>query len=179
MTHTHIGEGEAVDLAWSENPSADVGTRLAGCSECAEQVAALRASRALLAEDEIPDPGDVFWRAQLKKTLGRIGEDAERRRRRAWVLWPLAAAATMALTVPAGIVWQRWSQRAVAVEAWAPLPAVEDDHGFALLAEVVPGDDDAVAEEPALASAEGFEEMTVEEQRAVLETLRIEVGRKS
>jgi hypothetical protein len=126
----------------------------------------------------VPDPEEVFWRAHLARTMARINEDVHARRRRAWVVWPLAFATTLALAALM-IIYPRPEHRASPLAAWAPLPAAEDDAGYGLIAELVPAAEEAGVEETAMTSWDGFYDLTADEQRSMLDALRTEMGRES
>ena len=182
MTNGHLTEAAAVDAAWGENGSPETAAHLAECSPCAERVAILRAGRALVEGDAPPDPGQVFWRAQLTRTMARIEEDARARRkaRKVRAVWSLAAAATLLLSTMIVLRGtQQTPQAASPLAAWAPLVAEEEDPGFALVAELVPVAEEISPEENTLSSTVVLDELTAEEQRTLVEALRAELGRES
>jgi len=181
MSTGHLTEAQAVDAAWGESGSPGTGAHLAGCSLCAERVAAIRAGRALCAEDERPDPGEVFWRAQLRRTMARIEDDAfvRRRKRKARALWSLAAAATLLLATTIVIRGTYAPPVAAPLPAWTPLAAEDEDPGFGLVAELVPAAEEVSPEDEVSASAIAVEELTAEEQRTLMDALRAELGRES
>jgi hypothetical protein len=181
MKTGHLTEAETVDAAWGESGSPETGAHLAGCSLCAERVAAIRAAGALVEEDEQPDPGEVFWRAQLTRTMARIEDDARARRRtrKARAIWSLAAAATLLLATTIAIRGTYAPRVASPLPAWAPLAAEEEDPGFGLVAELVPAAEEISPEDEMSASAIAVEELTAEEQRTLMDALRVELGRES
>jgi hypothetical protein len=178
MTSAHLTEAETLDLAWGEALEASRLAHVAECSRCADCVAETRQGRALVEQDVVPDPDEVFWRAHLARTMARINEDVHARRLRAWVVWPLAFATTLALTTLM-IMYPRPDHRPSPLAAWAPLPAVEDDLGYGLIAELVPAAEEAGVEGPAVTSWDGFDDLTADEQRSMLDALRTEMGRES
>lgn len=182
MKTVHLTEAAAVDAAWGESGSPEAARHLVECSLCAERVAALRSGRALVEGDAPPDPGEVFWRAQLTRTMGRIEEDARARRRagRTRAVWSLAAAATLLLTTVIVLrgTWQP-PRAASPLPAWAPLVAEEEDPGFALVAELVPVAEEISPEENTLSTTVALDELTAEEQRSLVDDLRAELGRES
>ncbi len=184
MKRVHLTEIEAVDLAWGEPLPASKLAHAAECLRCAERVAATRQGRVLVEQEAVPERDEVFWQAQLARTMARVDEHVEARRRRAWIAWPLAFASTAALAAAVVIVHSRVEPlrpTPAPLAAWAPLPPAEEDSGYGLVSELVPAAEEAAADEPVAMSSswEGFYDLTPDEQRSMLEALETELGRDS
>jgi hypothetical protein len=180
MKTRHVSEVEAIDIALGERGSSAMAAHVADCPQCAERVAAVRAARDLVDEDEVPDPGDLFWRTQLSRIMAHVEDEARvrERHRRLRVVWSFAAAALVLLTTPLVLRWQQPPAPPPLLAAWEPLGPAEDDPGFALVSEVVPAMDETAQEEVAPASSATVDDLTADEQRSLLESLRAELGRQ-
>ena len=181
MKTKHVSESEAVDIALGESGLSAMKDHVADCPQCAERVAAVRAAHELVADDEVPDPGDFFWQTQLTRIRARVEDEARGREkhRRLMVVWSFAVAALLLVTTTF-VIRGRQPERVVPpLAAWEPLAPAEDDPGFALVSAVVPEVDETVQEEVAPASAITVDDLTADEQRSLLESLRAELGRQS
>jgi hypothetical protein len=181
VTQVHLSETALIDVALGESTANDDAAHLADCAECAERVETARQGWRWASEAELAEPGEVFWRglrAGIARSVDEAARSARLRRGRVRVVWSLAAAATVVVSVAAWSVYRSTapvSSRAQA--AWVPLAATEEDAGFALVSEVVPalGDDG----QSWAGCGACLEELTDDERRDVIDTLRSELGGKS
>ena len=146
---------------------------LESCLACASRVEEGRRGLALAGDAEVPEPSPLYWEA-FRRSVGRRieAERTGRSWRRTW-LPVLAAAAGLALVVPALRGPERTpAPPAVVLAAWSALPPAEEDDGLAVLEGLALADADLPVVEGQRSVAEALAALSDEEARAVRDALR-------
>lgn len=141
------------------------------CPACASRVEEARSGLDLAREADVPEPSPLYWEAFRRSVERRIVAEAERRGwRRTW-LPVFAAAAALALIVPALRGPGRPSP-APALPAWSALPPADEDTALAVLEGVALADADLPVVEGDRGVAEELARLSDEEAWAVRDALR-------
>jgi hypothetical protein len=170
----HPSEEVLLELGLGEGDAESRG-HLRQCGECAERVARLEGTQALLREAEVPDPSPLYWESLRRNVAARIA--AEPPPARGWRVWfwrPALGALALAVALGGGLALEG-PQREAPLEhrlpAWSALPPAAEDVALVAL-------DGALAsgEEPVLGGCEGLAgclaSLTDEETLALADELR-------
>ncbi len=152
----HLSESDLVDLLDARADAARE-AHLASCPSCAARLESLRATVALVASDESPEPSPLFWERLSSRVQATVRAEAEAGRQwRTW-RWAFAAAPALVVLFALALVWQPAPTSAPAqrgASARAGMPAA----GTAETGPVVPPDDEVTWELVALLSGSPGEE---------------------
>ena len=146
---------------------------LESCLSCASRVEEARRGLALANDADMPEPSPLYWDA-FRRSVERLIE-AERRGRSWRRIWlpVLAAAAGLAVIVPALRGPARKPPPPVVVlAAWSALPPAEEDAGLAVLEGLALADADLPVVEGQRSMAEALAGLSDEEAREVRDVLR-------
>ncbi|MFO0582650.1 MAG: zf-HC2 domain-containing protein [Anaeromyxobacter sp.] len=115
-----------VDGELTENRAADLRAHAAGCTACTRELAG---AEALVSRLAAPDP-EVFAARVVAGAMARLGAAPERERRRPWLGWALAGAATFAVVLALPVALRRgptedFTARGGPAAAWAARVGVE------------------------------------------------------
>lgn len=143
------------------------------CPTCASRVEEARDGLGLAREADVPEPSPLYWEAFRRSVERRIAAEAKGRGwRRTW-LPVLAAAAGLALIVPALRGPGRPSPSpAPVLPAWSALPPAEEDAALAVLEGVALADAGLPIVEGDRGLAEELARLSDEEAWAVRDALR-------
>ncbi len=114
--------GETDEIAIRE-----LAVHVASCPACAREEGAVDEALAALSEDDVPDPGPVYWSSFGKRVRARIKDRARRSRRRTALLSAAAAALVAVLALQTARVQRNADDGGNARGAIASIEAPRDE----------------------------------------------------
>jgi hypothetical protein len=154
------------------------------CADCRRRLDAMRGTLDEAIAAEVPEPSPLYWEAFRAQVERRI--DGGSRVRRPFAFWPALAAAAAMLVASSGLLTglrgsiPRGDTGSSPARAWSALPPEADDEA----AQVLEGALASLGEDPVVGDCRGLAHclaaLTDEEQEALAEAVRSELGgRKS
>jgi hypothetical protein len=172
----HLSAETLVDLSEGLPVDAALRRHLHSCEPCAAQVEELKAALVLARRNLPPEPEPGYWESFLPRVRSRLEKEQTRQRRRLRSTW-VAAAAVAALVAGFGIVdLSREPQPGGVAGETTLLPPLAEDEDFQVLVDLAGLLEPEEALEsigPELTPRWDLSSLSVEEQRLLLERLRL------